>query len=52
MSDGRDRCPRCGRKLVMKSEGIFRWKACPARKSCGWTVFNHGDDPRDKENES
>ena len=42
-------CPRCGRKTVKKRDGIFGWRICPATKSCGWTVFNHGDDSRDKE---
>jgi ribosomal protein L37AE/L43A len=41
-------CPRCGRKLIHKRDGLFRWRACPAAKSCGWTVFVHGQDPRDK----
>lgn len=41
-------CPRCGRKLRLHREGIFQWKLCPARKSCGWSVFTHGQDPRDK----
>ena len=43
------KCPRCGRRLVTKRDGIFRWKACPATKACGWTVFNHGEDVRDNE---
>lgn len=41
-------CPRCGRPTIVKRDGIFRWRACRADKSCGWTVFNHGSDPRDK----
>ena len=44
----RTQCPRCGRRLIHKRDGIFRWKACPASKACGWTVFVHGQDPRDK----
>jgi len=40
-------CPRCGRLLHYKYDGLFRWKVCPAFKSCGWTVFTHGDDPQD-----
>ena len=47
MSD-RTNCPRCGRKLIEKWDGIFHWKACPAPKACGWSVFTHGQDPRDK----
>lgn len=41
-------CPRCGRLLHYRYEGLLRWKACPAHKSCGWTVFTHGTDERDK----
>jgi ribosomal protein L37AE/L43A len=41
-------CPRCGRRTVKRRDGIFGWRACPASKSCGWTVFTHGQDPRDK----
>lgn len=38
-------CPRCGKRLRYKIDGIFRWKVCI--KKCGWTVFTHGDDPKD-----
>jgi ribosomal protein S27AE len=48
----RSRCPRCGRKLVYREHKLFRWRICPAQRRCGWTVFNHGDDPRDKEERS
>lgn len=44
----RSRCPRCGRKLVYREYGAFRWRICPARRRCGWTVFTHGEDPKDK----
>jgi hypothetical protein len=44
----RNRCPRCNRRLIRKRDGLFTWKACPARKACGWSVFTHGDDPRDE----
>lgn len=47
----RTHCPRCGRKLIYRHDGIFRWRICPATTACGWTVFNHGDDPRDKPDE-
>jgi len=33
-------CPQCGRKTVTKRDGIFQWRACPATKTCGWTVFS------------
>ena len=45
----RSRCPRCGRKLVYREHKAFRWRICPAQRRCGWTVFNHGDNPKDKE---
>jgi ssDNA-binding Zn-finger/Zn-ribbon topoisomerase 1 len=48
----RSKCPRCGRKLVYRENGNYRWRVCPARRRCGWTVFTHGDDPRDKEQAS
>lgn len=43
-------CPRCGGKTKRKMDrfGIFEWRVCRKTKTCGWTVFNHGDDPRDK----
>lgn len=44
----RSACPRCGRKLVLRRDGVFQWRACPAPRACGWDVFTHGDDPRDK----
>jgi hypothetical protein len=47
----RANCPRCGRPLITKRDGIFRWRACRAARACGWTVFTHGQDERDKEGE-
>jgi hypothetical protein len=47
----RTHCPRCGRKLIRRADGIFGWQACPASKACGWDVWTHGEDPRDKEDE-
>jgi len=47
----REHCPRCGSRLVYRRDGIFRWRECPRSKRCGWTVFTHGDDPRDKRGE-
>ena len=44
-------CPRCGRRLIVKRDGIFRWQACPAPKACGWSVFVHGQDARDRAGE-
>ncbi len=44
----REKCPRCFRRLIHKRDGIFGWRVCPATKSCGWTVFTHGEDARDK----
>ena len=44
----RTRCPRCGRRTITKRDGVFQWRACPASKACGWTVFTHGQDERDK----
>lgn len=42
-------CPRCGRLTITRYDGVFQWKACPAAKACGWSVFTHGEDPRDEE---
>lgn len=46
----RTHCPRCGKKLRMKWDRKafipMGWKVCT--KACGWTVFTHGNDPRDK----
>lgn len=41
-------CPRCGRLLQYRYDGLMRWRVCPATKRCGWTVFTHGEDPKDK----
>lgn len=36
-------CPDCGRRTVLRRDGIFRWRACPATKACGWSVFRQAD---------
>lgn len=47
MTRERRRCPRCGRRLILRRDGVFQWKACRASRACGWTVFTNGEDPRD-----
>jgi ribosomal protein L37AE/L43A len=47
----RTTCPRCGRRTIYRRDGIFRWRACPASRACGWTVFTHGWDERDTADE-
>jgi predicted RNA-binding Zn-ribbon protein involved in translation (DUF1610 family) len=42
-------CPRCGGQTIMRRDGVFQWRACRKSKACGWTVFTHGDDARDKQ---
>jgi hypothetical protein len=47
-----NKCPRCGRKLIYRYEGPMRWKACPAKKACGWSVFTHGTHAGDEKREN
>jgi transposase-like protein len=43
---GRTHCPRCKRRTIVRRDGLFRWRACPASKSCGWSVFTSTDAER------